>query len=392
MRAPRLVSHLSILAIVIHAYSSTADAQDVPLLTVGEPTHISRAGFLQVVAVRALGDGQLLLLDKGDNRIFHLSATLESSRQVGRVGSGPGEYRSPSRLLPLRADTTAVVDPQNNRILLLSPTGSPVGTRPLEDGLPCNSGAVQRHRTPVLATDLMGRQYALGAPIGETRRRVVITDSMAIERWISEKCGRDTLAYLPNPIGKDGVIVNGAVLGRPGTWPEPFHTGARWAVAPDGTIGIVWPSPYRVELIPHGRARIRGPVVSYRPMRVTDEHRDTWRASQQQPVAGVGRDGRPVTVRLPFKEPSNWPTHLPPYVREAQVLFSGSGHLWIEQLYLPGDNQTYDVFDGAARLIGRVRLPTGRRLVGFGRESLYLVHTPDDELEHLERYRMPRLE
>jgi hypothetical protein len=57
----------------------------------------------------------------------------------------------------------------------------------------------------------------------------------------------------------------------------------------------------------------------------------------------------------------------------------------------PGDDPTlvYDVFDRAGKLLRHVRLPDATRLVGSGKNSIYLVRIDDDDLQWLERYRRP---
>jgi hypothetical protein len=48
-----------------------------------------------------------------------------------------------------------------------------------------------------------------------------------------------------------------------------------------------------------------------------------------------------------------------------------------------------DVFDGSAKKTGEVLLPVGCRVVGFGRGTVYLARTDQDDLQWLERYRIP---
>ncbi|MBK9980488.1 MAG: hypothetical protein IPP20_21710 [Gemmatimonadetes bacterium] len=48
---------------------------------------------------------------------------------------------------------------------------------------------------------------------------------------------------------------------------------------------------------------------------------------------------------------------------------------------------TYDVFDGAGRVVERVALPPATRLIGFGKGTLYLARTDDDEVVWLQRVR-----
>lgn len=58
--------------------------------------------------------------------------------------------------------------------------------------------------------------------------------------------------------------------------------------------------------------------------------------------------------------------------------------MWNSTLTYP-----FDVFNGKGERIEQVVLPRGRRLVAFGKSSLYLVRVDSDGLQELERYRLP---
>lgn len=92
-------------------------------------------------------------------------------------------------------------------------------------------------------------------------------------------------------------------------------------------------------------------------------------------------------VQRPFTEPPSWPKHLPPFLSDARVEFAPDGTLWLERsLASPDDAPTYDLIDRVGRVSARVRLPPGRRLLGFGRGSVYVVRRDEFDLEYLERY------
>ena len=49
----------------------------------------------------------------------------------------------------------------------------------------------------------------------------------------------------------------------------------------------------------------------------------------------------------------------------------------------------YDVFGADGRLVRRVSFPAKTRLVGFGTGTVYAARSDEDDLQYLERYRMP---
>jgi hypothetical protein len=67
-----------------------------------------------------------------------------------------------------------------------------------------------------------------------------------------------------------------------------------------------------------------------------------------------------------------------------------NGQIWIARTREATDNQPkYDIIDGSGRLVGRVAFPTRTRVIGFGATSVYTVRTDEDDLQYLQRFRLP---
>jgi hypothetical protein len=49
----------------------------------------------------------------------------------------------------------------------------------------------------------------------------------------------------------------------------------------------------------------------------------------------------------------------------------------------------YDVFDGTGARVDRLQLGPGRRVVGVGRNAIYVSWLDRDDLPHLEMYVLP---
>ena len=79
-----------------------------------------------------------------------------------------------------------------------------------------------------------------------------------------------------------------------------------------------------------------------------------------------------------------------PQITDRAPLLAPDGTLWVERSGALGASATYDLFDGAGKVIRRVMLPAGRRLLLIGRAGIYLVATDEDGVERLERYRNAR--
>jgi hypothetical protein len=65
------------------------------------------------------------------------------------------------------------------------------------------------------------------------------------------------------------------------------------------------------------------------------------------------------------------------------------GEVWVERSVTAGAPRTFDLFDAGGRLRARATLRSGRRLLGFGRGTLYAAATDDSSIEILERFRWP---
>jgi hypothetical protein len=103
----------------------------------------------------------------------------------------------------------------------------------------------------------------------------------ANERWNPTSCGRDTLAFLPNPL-PGGRVVGSVVVGGPGG-NLPFRSTTQWAVDSVGRIAIVHPAPYHVVFVePSGRQRA-GPIIRYDRIRLSEAHKAEWRSEQGRP-------------------------------------------------------------------------------------------------------------
>lgn len=188
--------------------------------------------------------------------------------------------------------------------------------------------------------------------------------------------------------GRESLIVGGLVVGRPGWSTPPFSARVQWAVSGDGRIAVVFPDPYRVDLINSDGRREIGAPIQYERVRLTEALKEYWREEQSTGFSVVrGRDGSRSKAPMvpPFIEPSRWPVFLPPFLDDA-VSFDPDGTLWVRRAMDLDDPPTYELFDKASIRIQVVTLPKDTRLIGFGTNSVYLARSDSNGNEFLERY------
>ena len=67
------------------------------------------------------------------------------------------------------------------------------------------------------------------------------------------------------------------------------------------------------------------------------------------------------------------------------------GRLLVERVETDGKaSSQYDVIDRRGAIAGQIELPANQRIVGFGRNTVYIARADDDGLKHLSRHAWPR--
>ncbi len=348
------------LSLVVAA-ASLAVSQAVPERSLPAATLEFKEGFTGIGAIRELGDGRVLVLDRQDKMVRLVDLTRGTAAPVGRQGGGPGEYRSPSRLIPLGGDSTLLVDPGLQRSIVIGPGGA-AGEVLLNsnDMVSAPAGA----RAPQ-AVDALGRLYFTGTGLATGTATPTLPDSLLLFR-LDRRTGRvDTLARLKQAQPKIRIDRSGAKITSVNIRKVPFTPQDDWAVFPDGRVIIVRTGVYRVDQLTAGGKLMQGPRIPYTPVAVVDADRN------------LSIDPLPK-----FKPPFDGPA----------TGLSPDGRIWVRRTTAAADSiARYDVFDSSGRLLSRVVLPARTRIVGFGKTSIYVVRRDEDDLEYLGRIGLPPL-
>jgi len=377
--------------------TSAAGAQQRAALA--RPDAESKESFTRISAVRELPSGKVLVADMQDKVVQLVDFAAGTATKVGREGQGPGEFSLPAALLPLPNGETLLYDIMARRFLTISPEGKPGGIVEM----PRPAAAVQGTVGPIVAfgmndvrgVDAQGRIYFQGSPFSPTGGTA---DSVAILRWDRVRPAFDTVGYVTQPAGS--AVTSGGGnrvsmrIGGGKVW-TPAET---WDVAGDGRVARVSPSPYRVIWMAGPGKAVAGPPQPYTPLKVTEAEKALYKENLKKvkpmtitiggPGGGGTRAGPPPAGFQP-EEPEFAET-MPPFVGRGSAFATPEGEVWVLRTRAASDKiPTYDVFDKTGALVKKVSLNPDSRVVGFGKGTVYVARTDEDDLQYLQRYKRP---
>ena len=369
-----------------------------PTRALGKPDTEYAEPFTQISGIRELRDGRVIVADVREKTVQLIDFRAASAQKIGREGSGPGEFAMPARLRALPGDTSVVYDPLNRRFLIIGPDGKvgPFASYEKEDGGPTRISAGPRY------SDARGRLYSLGpsfsiSPNGQSSS----ADSAPLLRLDRATRTTDTVTFVHTPLTQIRTSQGGTNVSVRAGGGNPFVAVDDWAVLPDGRVAVIRVKDYHVDWYAPNGQRSSGPAIAYEKLKVTDDDKRAFRerrtsgsgmtmvVTQQVGPGGTSTNAGPAPTNVQLPEPTDWPELKPPFTTGAAAA-APNGQLWVLRTRPAKDKvPTYDVFDAGGRVIGRVALPVDTRLVGFGNGTVYLARSDADDLQYLQRYRLP---
>jgi len=348
--------------------------------------------FTRIRSIRETPSGKLLVSDMQDKVVQLVDLGAGTVTKVGREGQGPGEYALPSDLYAMPNGETWLNDLLGRRFLAIDASGKPGKNFPLP-GSGGNGPGIVIGLTGG-GSDGAGRIYYQAPPFNPANPNGPSPDSLAVLRWDPAAAKTDTAAWIKGPRAE--VTSSGSGSGarftmRFGT-SKVFAPQDAWGVASDGAIARVTPNPYRVTWYHNGKP-VAGPPVSYTPLKVTEEDKqqviEARKRGPRPTMIAIGGDRRAVNpgdIRLPDPE---FEETKPPFSGNNSVLVTPEGEVWVLRTRPASDKTpSYDVFDRTGKLTRKVTLRPSSAVVGFGKGTVYVVRTDDDDdLQYLERYR-----
>lgn len=370
------IRHLLPLALTFLLFpwdTSAQSGEGTARLRLAAPTAMPDEPFSGVTDVVELSRERLLVADEKENRLALLDLASGSTRVLGRVGAGPGEYRAIGVLLARPEGGAYLSDFVQRRLLPIRDDGT------FENPIPFPGSILLR------GIDAAGVLY------GEMffpRDRIQRSDSMFIVRWNPAATAIDTLMQYDAGVTKWVIPVGAARPVNP-----PVDT---WLALASGDILVLEAGAYRAAIFRGGR--LVGSVVNpWRPVRVTQAERDAFlRAADASPRRTIGQPGGTPSAAPPraaFQFPEAYPPFGGAGLGGRYAIRSPRGHVWVERLRATRDSiPHYDVLDASTgALLGAVTLDPRSAVVGFGANAVYTILRDADDIQRVRRHPYPTL-
>lgn len=372
-------------------FPGTSSAQ----IQLGEPTGSLPDDFGAIQTVRELPDGRILVADPLGKALYLVDMDDGFRTVIGGLGEGPEEYNQPDAVWALPGDSTLLVDLGNGRLVALDPDLQFGPTWPL------TVGDFEPGRPLILAipqgVDGSGRLYArvMGGGMGSG----TIPDSSEIVR-IDRETQTTELAAKFKIQDMTQVTSGGANNQSVSITPVPLSPEDAWGVATDGSLILVRSGDYHLDRIAPDGSVTSGPPVPFDAVNIRTGEKEEYLAELGRSGGGIGVTVEMVNGEMAMgfaRQGGNANRELDryPWPDEKPAIYSGripvdpAGRAWVRRHVEAGEPSSYDVFDETLSLVGNVVLDHGKRVIGFGRDVVFVVSYDEFDLNYLERYAMP---
>lgn len=365
----------------------------------GPPTATVREDFGSIQTVRELADGRVLVADPLGKALYMVDFAAGTRTQVGELGQGPQEYRQPDAVWPLPGDSTLLVDLGNARLVAVGP-GLQFGAT-----MPLSAGDFQPGKPLVLripqGIDASGNIYfrSMGGGMAQGQ----LPDSAEVLR-LSRGGGAPEVVTRFKVQERKVSHSGGANDQNTSIEPVPLSPEDAWGVAPDGSLAVARTGDYHVEWITPDGTVTRGPAVPYDALPIRTPEKEQYLTDLARSGGGIGvqveiMNGRPSMsfqrggggMSQPREiDRYTWPEEMPAFYG-GRIPIDRQGRAWVRRHVKAGSPSTYDIFDGSGKRVGTYTLDAGKRIIGFGKNSAYVVRFDDMDLSYLERYAVPAM-
>jgi hypothetical protein len=391
---PRLTTLVLALGLAAPGFAPAPPLQ--AQLRLDQPNAAFPEDFGAIQTVRELPNGQVLVADPLGKALYLVDMDAGTRTVIGREGQGPEEYRQPDAVWPLPGDSTLLVDLGNGRLVALGPDLGFGPTWPITVGEP-----------------QMGRQLVFAIPQGIDGQGRVYARAMAGSLGSGEYPDSadilriDREARTADPVAKFKIqavtqqTTGGANSRNVAISPIPLSPEDAWGIAPDGSVILVRSSDYHLERVAPDGTVTRGPAIPYEVVRIRTPEKEEYLSEQGRSGGGIAVGVEVVNGQMSMSfarggrggedremDQYTWPEVKPPSYG-GRIPVDPENRAWVRRQVEAGEPSTYDVFDESGNRLATVLLEGGKRVVGFGEGTVYVVAYDEFDLNYLERYDMP---
>lgn len=389
-------------ALTTALHGVTLAAQNaLPIRELSAPDAVSTARFENILQVRALPSGKIIVNDGGRRQIIMLDAALRGSQVlIDSSGTGVQTYGShPTLLVSYVGDSTLFVDAGALALVVIDPGGSIV--RSMAPPVPKATQFLWRFPS---GFDANGRfifrsQYAEQyVPTKNTPAGIlpVFPDSAPILRADLDTRRVDTIAKFQI---RKSTILKPAIDkdGKPSLeqYQQLISTVDDWGVLSNGSIAIVRGQDYHVDVIGVDGKTTSGPKLPFDFKRFADDEKqkmvDSATSVEEKRLAATrpaqGGAQRMSFAPVKYVPISDMPDYYPP-IRVGSALPDRDGNLWIlptTSAQSRNGELIYDVVNSQGIPLHRVRMPVGRSAVGFAPNGVVFMISKGENGWLLER-------
>jgi hypothetical protein len=397
--------------------AQSAARRDTVVKTAGAPVHAKPGVLVQELSIGVVdgdetymfgdvadlavgNDGSLFVLDRKVPVVRQYDANGKFVRNVGRLGSGPGEYRSASGLAVLKDGRLLLWDTGNWRVNVYSPKGEFV-TQWLTPSGSANSSA---QYSRAIMVDTAGVAWCRGTvikrgPNGIERRTV----------WLRVDAGgiRDTVEppVMPEPTGMLSATAPGGNASA--TAGVPFLPQPAVALSPLGYFVTGMPSRYAFEIVAEGKAPISIRRANVQPIAVSSAERESERerieSTMKRTDPAWSWNGPEIPRTKPFYsglvvglDGRIWVPVIPEASRRVGSISNQSMGVGrggpprppLVEKPMPETAALYDLFEPSGAFVGSVQVPPRVSTVLRKGDQVWAVAFNEDEVPSVKRYRI----
>jgi len=181
----------------------------------------------------------------------------------------------------------------------------------------------------------------------------------------------------------------------------PLSGADAWGVASDGSLVLARTGDYHIEWIAPDGSVTQGAPIPFEAIGIG-------RAEKEEYLVESGRSGGGIGIGVEMNNGSMsmsfqrggmgrdepgiddyaWPDQKPPFY-QGRLPIDGMDRVWVRRHVDAGEESTYDLFDRSCSRVATYTLAAGKRVIGFGASSVYVVAYDEFDLTYLERYALP---